>query len=114
MSLGVCKHFDWDASWAKGVFVEPKRLSSNRGVRLRSVSWPAALIAILVVRAVVSYAAKPRSHLLSYGSISYFLLLLLAAGFPIRNAIQNALGSRPSCVLLALCYSLLPFDQSIF
>jgi len=114
MSLGVCKHFDWDASWAKGVFVEPKRLSSNRGVRLRSVYWPAALIAILVVRAVVSYAAKPGSHLLSYGSISYFLLLLLAAGFAIRNAIQNALGSRPFWVLLALGYSLWAFDQSIF
>jgi PAS domain S-box-containing protein len=89
-------------------------LSSNRGVRLRSLSWPIALIAILVVRAVVSYVAKPGSHLLSYGGICYFLLLLLATGFAIRNAIQNTLGSRPFWVLLALGYSLWAFDQSIF
>ena len=89
-------------------------LSSNLGVRLRSLSWPTALIAILVVRAVVSFAAKPGSALLSYGSISYFLLLLLATGFAIRNGIQNTLGSRPFWVLLALGYSLWVLDQWIF
>ncbi len=89
-------------------------LSSNLGVRLRSLSWPTALIAILVVRAVVSFAAKPGSTLLSYGGISYFLLLLLATGFAIRNGIQNTLGSRPFWVLLALGYSLWALDQWIF
>ncbi len=89
-------------------------LSSHLGVRLRSLSWPIALIAILVVRAVVPLAAKPGSTILSYGSISYFLLLLLAAGFAIRNGIQNTLGSRPFWVLLALGYSLWVLDQWIF
>ena len=89
-------------------------LSSNRGVRLRSLSWPAALIGILVVRSVVSFAAKPDSTLLSWGGISYFLLLLLATGFAIRNGIQNTLGSRPFWVLLALGYSLWALDQWIF
>jgi PAS domain S-box-containing protein len=89
-------------------------LSSHLGVRLRSLSWPIALFAVLVVRAAVSYAANPGSTILSYGSISYFLLLLLAAGFAIRNGIQNTLGSRPFWVLLALGYSLWVLDQWIF
>jgi hypothetical protein len=65
-----------------------------------------AFIAILLVRAAVSFVAKPGSTLLSYGGISYFLLLLLATGFAIRNGIQNTLGSRPFWMLLALGYSL--------
>jgi PAS domain S-box-containing protein len=89
-------------------------LSSHLGVRLRSLSWPIALIAVLVVRAAVSFAAKPGSTILSYGSISYFLLLLLAAGFTIRNGIQNTLGSRPLWALLALGSSLWVLDQWIF
>jgi hypothetical protein len=91
-----------------------KGLSSNLGVRLGFPSWPAALLAILVVRAVVSFAAKPGSSLLSYGGISYFLLLLLATGFAIRNGIQNTLGSRPFWVLLAIGYTLWVLDQWIF
>jgi len=89
-------------------------VSSNLGVRLRFPSWPAALIAILVVRAVVSFTTKPGDSLLSYGSISYFLLLLLATGFAIRNGIQNTLGSRPFWVLLAVGYTLWVLDQWIF
>ena len=89
-------------------------LSSHLGVRLRLLSWPTALIAILAVRTVVSFAAKPGSTVLSYGSVSYFLLLLLATGFAIRNGIQNTLGSRPFWVLLALGYSLWTLDQWIF
>ena len=89
-------------------------LSSNLGVRLRSLSWPVTLIAILVVRAAVSFVAKPDSTLLSSGSIIYFLLLLLATGFAIRNAAGDTLGSRPFWVLLALGYSLWVLDQWIF
>jgi hypothetical protein len=89
-------------------------LSSNLGVRLRSHSWPIALVAILVVRSAVSLAAKPDSTVLSYGGLSYFLLLLLATGLALRNAIQNTLGSRPFWVLLAFGYSLWLLDQWIF
>jgi PAS domain S-box-containing protein len=87
---------------------------SNPGVRLRPLYWPTALIAILIVRAAVSIAAKPDSPLLSYGGISYFLLLLLATGAAIRNGVRNTLGSRPFWVFLALGYSLWALDQSIF
>ena len=89
-------------------------LSSHHGVRLRLLSWPTALIAILAVRTVVSFAAKPGSTVLSYGSVSYFLLLLLATGFAIRNGVRDTLGSRPFWVLLTLGYSLWTLDQWIF
>ena len=89
-------------------------LSSHLGLRLRLLSWPTALIAILVVRAVVSFAAKPGSAVLSYGSVSYFLLLLLATVFAIRNGVRDTLGSRPFWVLLTLGYSLWALDQWIF
>ena len=87
---------------------------SNLRVRLRPLYWPAALITILIVRAAVSFAAKPGSPLLSYGGISYFLLLLLATGFAIAMQFKNTLGSRIFWVFLATGYSLWALDQSIF
>jgi PAS domain S-box-containing protein len=87
---------------------------SNLAVRLRPLYWPAALIAILIVRAAISIAAKPGSPLLAYGGISYLLLLLLATGFAMRNGVQNTLGSRPFWVFLAIGYSLWSLDQWIF
>jgi PAS domain S-box-containing protein len=98
----------------EGTVVEEKWLSSDLQVRIRALFWPTALIAILLVRALVSFIAKPNSPLLAYGSVSYFLLLLLAAGFVISNAIRNTLGSRSFWVLLAIGYSLWALDQWIF
>jgi PAS domain S-box-containing protein len=89
-------------------------LSKNLGIRPGPLFWPSALLAILIVRGVVSFTAKPGSSLLAYGGISYFLLLLLAAGFAIRNGIQNTLGGRPFWVLLGIGYGLWVLDQSIF
>ncbi len=91
-----------------------ERLSSNLSNRRKFVSWPAALIAIVVTRAIVSYTAKPGSPILSFGVTSYWLLLLLATGFALRNAIQRTLGSRPFWLLLAIGYGLWLLDQSIF
>jgi hypothetical protein len=69
-----------------------ERLSKNLGIQRGALFWPYALSAIWVLKAVVSFAAKPGSSLLAYGGISYFFLLLLATGFAIRNGIQNTLG----------------------
>ena len=91
-----------------------ERLSKNLGTRLGSLSWPSALLAILIVRGVVSFTARPDSSLLAFGGISYFLLLLLATGFAIRNGIQNTLGGRPFWLLLGIGYALWVLDQSIF
>ncbi len=48
---------------------------------LRFTSWSTALIAIVVIKAILTLALKPGSFLVSYSGISYFLLLLLATEF---------------------------------
>ena len=47
-------------------------------------------------------------------TIIYFLLLVMATAFAIRNAIQNTLGTRPFWMSLAVAYSLWALDQWIF
>ena len=91
-----------------------ERLSKKLGIRRGTLFWPYALCAILVLRAVVSFAAKPDSSLLAYGGLSYFLLLLLATGFAVRNGIQDTLGGRPFWLLVGIGYGLWVLDQSIF
>lgn len=90
-----------------------KRFSSNLGIRLRFASWPTALIGIVVIKAVLSLAVKPGSFLVSYSGISYFLLLLLATGFAIRNGIRQTFGSRPFWVFLAVAYGLWALNQGL-
>jgi PAS domain S-box-containing protein len=91
-----------------------ERSLSNLGMGPRSSSWPVALIGLVVIKAVLSLALAPGSFLISYSGISYFLLLLLATSFAIRNGIQNTLGTRPFWMLLAVAYGLWSLDQGIF
>jgi PAS domain S-box-containing protein len=76
--------------------------------------WPAALFGIVITKAVLSIALKPDSSLIKYGGIPYFLLLFLAAGFALRNGIQNTLKGRPFWVLLSIAYNLWVLDQWIY
>jgi len=82
-------------------------------MRLRSSSWQAALIGIVVIKAVLSVAVKPGSFVVSYSGISYLLLLLLATGFAARNAFQKTLGSRSFWAFLASAYGLWALNQAI-
>jgi len=88
--------------------------SSNLEIASRLPSWPPVLIAIVVIKAVLSLAVKPGSALVSYSGVSYFLLLLLATGFAIRNGLQNTLGRRSFWVLLAIAYGFWTLDQWFF
>jgi PAS domain S-box-containing protein len=90
-----------------------KRLSSNLGTGLRFSFWPTALIGIIVFKAVLSLRVTPGSFLVSYSGISYFLLLLLATSFAIRDGIQNTLGSRPFWAFLAIAYGLWALNQCL-
>jgi hypothetical protein len=87
------------------------RFSSSLVVRLRFSSWLAVLVGIVVLEAFLSLAIKPGPGVAAYGSISYFLLLLLAAGFAVLNGVQNTLGARPFWVFLAIADGLWALDQ---
>ncbi len=76
--------------------------------------WPTAILGVFVFKVFVSVALKPDSVMLKYGGIPYFLLLLVATGFAIRNATDGTLRSRPFWVFMALGYGLWALDQSIF
>src|SRR5215469_271929 len=87
--------------------------ASILGVRLGVSSWPAALIGIVMIKAVLSFAVKPGSFLVSYSGISYLVLLVLATCFAMRNAIQNTLGGRLFWALLAAAYGLWSAHQAL-
>ncbi len=86
---------------------------SNLAVGVKRYCWPVALIAIVIARAAISFAAEPDSPLAAYGGISYFLLLLLALVFVVRNGIKNTLDNRPFWLLLTIGYGLWALDQAI-
>jgi PAS domain S-box-containing protein len=89
------------------------RFWPGHGRRARFV-WPAALFAIVFSKAALSLTLRPDSFLVPYLGVPYFLLLLLAMGFAIRNAIESTLGSRPFWVFLAIGYGLWALDQWIY
>ena len=91
-----------------------KRFWSNFGTELKVSFWPAALIGIVVIKAVLALGVKPGSFLLSYSGISYFLLLVLATGFAFRNGIRNTAGTRPFWMFLAIAYGFWALDQYLF
>jgi hypothetical protein len=77
-----------------GIVTENRNGTSpvDYGVRLRFLSWPTLVIGIVLIRAVLPLVEKPDSLLLSFGPTSYFVLLLLATGFAIRNGAHGACG----------------------
>jgi PAS domain S-box-containing protein len=80
---------------------------------LRFTSWSTALVAIVVIKAILTLALKPGSFLVSYSGISYFLLLLLATSFAIRNGMQDTLGGRPFWAFLAIAFGLWLVHQGL-
>jgi len=80
----------------------------------RFSAWATALIGIVVLKAGLSLALKPDTILVSYSGIPYFVLLVLASGFAIRNGIQNTLSKRPFWVFLSVAYGLWALDQWIY
>jgi signal transduction histidine kinase len=71
----------------------------------------AALLGLVAIKAALSLAGGSVPFALSYSGISYLLLLLLATGFSIRNAIHSELSTRPFWVLLAAGLGLWSFHQ---
>ena len=75
-------------------------------LRSRLYSWPAVALTLLVTQAALSLTLKQGPTLVAYCEISYLLLLLLASGVAIRNAVQNRQTIRLFWLFLAAAYGL--------
>jgi len=69
-------------------------------------SWPAVAVALLLSQATLSLTLKQGPTLVAYCEISYLLLLLLASGVAIRNAVQSRQTIRLFWSFLAAAYGL--------
>jgi hypothetical protein len=76
--------------------------------------WSSVLFGFLAIKAVLSLGLGLGDKLAPYGTSIYFLLLLLATGFAIRNAIERTLGRRVFWVFIAVGYGLWSLDQWLF
>ena len=76
--------------------------------------WPTALVGIVVIKGILFLAVKPGPFVATCSVVTYFLLLLLATSFAIRNGIQNTLGSRPFWFFLAIGCGLWALNQWMF
>jgi PAS domain S-box-containing protein len=60
----------------------------------RLYAWPVLAVSLLTTQAVLSLTLKHGQLLVGYCEISYLVLLLLASGVALRNAIQNKQAIR--------------------
>jgi PAS domain S-box-containing protein len=83
-------------------------------VRARLYSWPAAFIGLLVIKGALAVAVNPSTVTARFGTIVYFLLLVLGAVFAIRNAVGQHEGGRVFWALMACGYGLWALDQWLY
>ncbi|MGA7915425.1 MAG: hypothetical protein WCA00_09335 [Candidatus Acidiferrales bacterium] len=76
--------------------------------------WPSLFVGFLTLKAVLSLVPGQRDELIPYGTGAYFLLLLLACGFAILNAVERIQGRRLFWVFLAAGYGLWSLDQWLY
>lgn len=76
--------------------------------------WAGVLFGFLAIKAVLSLGLGLGDKLAPCGTSVYFLLLLLATGFAIRNAVRRTQGRRFFWVFIAAGYGLWTLDQWIY
>src|SRR5580698_7170462 len=76
--------------------------------------WSGLLFAFLAIKAVLSLVLGLGDKLAPYGTGAYFLLLLLATGFTILNAVERTQGRRVFWVFMAVGYGLWALDQWLY
>jgi PAS domain S-box-containing protein len=74
--------------------------------RFRLYSWPTVTAALLITQAALSIILKQGAGLVAYCEISYLLLLLIASGFAVLNAVQSRQTIRLFWLFLAAAYGL--------
>ena len=88
--------------------------SLPRRLRFPLSLWSSVLVGFLVIKAVLSLGLGLGEKLALYGSGAYFLLLLLATGIAILNAVEKTLGRRPFWVFISIGYGLWSLDQWLY
>jgi PAS domain S-box-containing protein len=90
-------------------------ISSERdGTRPAVLSWRNLILAALAVKLLATVALKQTPELASYSAALYALVLLLATGLSIQNAVQRTLGNRSFWVFLAVGCGLWSFNHWMF
>jgi hypothetical protein len=74
--------------------------------RFRLYSWPTVTAALLITQAALSITLKQGAGLVAYCEISYLLLLLIASGVAVLNAVQSRQTIRLFWLFLAAAYGL--------
>ena len=81
--------------------------------KLKLYSWSTLVVSLLAIQAVLSLTLKQGPALVGYCEISYLVLLLLASGIAIWNAVQSTQTIRLFWSFLAAAYAvwaLVPFS----
>jgi|SRR5579863_1834348 hypothetical protein len=76
--------------------------------------WPSLLFGYLAIKAVLSLVLGLGDKLAPYGTGIYLLLLLLATGFAVLNAVERAQSRRVFWVFIAVGYGLWSLDQWLY
>src|SRR5580698_6842487 len=76
--------------------------------------WSSLLFGFLAIKAVLSLVLGLGDKLAPYGTSAYFLLLLLATGFAILNAVERTQGRRVFWMFIAVGYGLWALDQWLY
>jgi PAS domain S-box-containing protein len=72
--------------------------------RLRLFSWPAVAVVLLLIQAALAVTVRNAGALSAYGMVTYFLVLVLAAGIATLNAVQNREAIRVFWSFLAVAF----------
>ncbi len=94
--------------------IRAHKSSDSSGSSLRPYLWPAATIGLLIIKGTFSLVLGTNTLTARFGTIVYFVVLLLGGVFAIRNAIQRADGSRFFWALMACGYGLWALDQALY
>jgi hypothetical protein len=76
--------------------------------------WLSLLIGFIAIKAVLSLVLGLGDKLAPYGTGVYFLLLLVATGLAILNAVERTQGRRLFWVFIAAGYALWSLDQWLY
>ena len=94
--------------------IRAHKSSDPSGSSLRLYLWPAATIGLLIVKGTFSLVLGTNTGTARFGTIVYFVVLLLGGVFAIRNAVQQTDGSRFFWALMACGYGLWALDQWLY